>query len=105
MNFLGTNPESSRLTYVGASRGSDYERLRMKRDMKHKLESVVTVLQSQQVLLKTLVDNQQEYIDQTPDSRDPEDILLADDLLELLEEARDMIEAARETVQACLAPQ
>lgn len=77
----------------------------MKRDMKHKLEAVVTVLLTQQALLENLVDKQQEYIDETPDSRDREDILLADDLLECLEEARDMIEAARETVQACLAPQ
>ena len=78
------------------------ERLNMKMIMKNKLEAIVTVLELQMGQLETLIDAQQEFIDDCPDSRSEEKQEEADALLESLTEAKDVCEAARDAAQACL---
>jgi hypothetical protein len=78
------------------------ERLNMKADMKRKLEAVLSILDLQHKQLESMVADQQEFVDDCPDSRSEEKIQEADELLESLEEARDIIEAARDAVEACL---
>ena len=74
----------------------------MKADMKRKLEAVVAVLELQMGQLDALYDAQQEFVDDCPDSRSEEKQEEAEGLLELLVEAKDICEAARDAAQACL---
>lgn len=65
----------------------------MKADMKRKLEAVLSILDLQHKQMETLVADQQEFVDDCPDSRSEEKIQEADELLECIEAARDAVEA------------